>query len=135
MHVPSNYRSTQPRSTNSSRIWCLSGPQGQDFHRDHGTSEETSEPHTIRNKVRRQSGFPTFIMARRHYVRTSATHYRCGDNRNKVKTFVTSAWYHWRYAGPYFNPYLISGFASGRQTLLYSIKSMEQRELRVSARC
>ena len=46
------------------------------------------------NRVRRQSGFPTFIMAQRHYVRMSATRYRCGDNRTKVKTFVTSAWYH-----------------------------------------
>ena len=28
------------------------------------------------NRVRRQSGFPTFIMAQPHYVRTSATSYR-----------------------------------------------------------
>ena len=39
------------------------------------------------NRVRRQSGFPKFITAQRHYVRTSATRYRCGDNRTKVKTF------------------------------------------------
>ena len=30
-------------------------------------------------------------MAQRHYVRTSATRYRCGDNRTNVKTFVMSA--------------------------------------------
>ena len=46
------------------------------------------------NMVCRQRGFPTCITARRPYVRTSATCYRCGDNRTKVKTFVTSAWYH-----------------------------------------
>ena len=63
------------------------------------------------NRVRRQSGFPTFIMALRHYVRTSATRYRRGNNRTKVKTFVTSAWYHWWHAGPYFGPCLICGFA------------------------
>ena len=38
------------------------------------------------NRVRRQSGFPTFIMTQRHYVRTSAKRYGCGDNRTKVKT-------------------------------------------------
>ena len=54
----------------------------------------------IDNRVRRQSGFPTFIMARSYYDRTSATRYRCGDNRTKVKTFVTSAWYHWWHVGP-----------------------------------
>ena len=32
-----------------------------------------------------QSRFPTFIMTQRHYVRTSATRYRCGDNRTKPK--------------------------------------------------
>ena len=32
------------------------------------------------DRVRRQSGFPTFIMTWRHYVRTSVTRYRCGDN-------------------------------------------------------
>ena len=46
---------------------------------------------TTLNRVRRQSGFPTCILAQRHYVRTSPTPSRCGDNRTKVKTFVTSA--------------------------------------------
>ena len=30
--------------------------------------------------VRRQSGFPTFIMAQSYYVKTPATRYRCGHN-------------------------------------------------------
>ena len=52
-------------------------------------------------RLRRQNGFPTFVMDQRHYARTSATRYRCGDNRTKVKTFVTSAWYHWWHVGPH----------------------------------
>ena len=61
-------------------------------------------------------------MAQHHYnVRTSATRYRCGDNRTKVKAFVTSAWYHWRHVSPYLGPYPISGFARGRRTLLADI--------------
>ena len=77
-----------------------------------------SRSQSVLNRVRRQSGFPTFIIAQRHYVRTSATRYRCGDNRTKVKTFVTSAWYHWWHVGPCFGPYLTCGFARGRRTLL-----------------
>ena len=46
----------------------------------------------------------TFRMAQRHYIRTSATRYRCGDNRTKMKPFATSAWYHWWHVGPYFWP-------------------------------
>ena len=70
------------------------------------------------NRVRRQSGFPTFITAQRHYVRTSAMCYRCRDNHTKVKTVVMSAWYHWWHIGPYFGLYLTGRFARGRWTLL-----------------
>ena len=56
-------------------------------------------------------------MAQRHYVGMSATRYYCGDNRPKVKTFVTSAWYHWWHVGPYCGPYLICRFARGWRTL------------------
>ena len=75
---------------------------------------------TCTNRVCRQSGFPTFIMAQCHYVRMSATCCWCGDNRTKVKTFVTSAWYHWWRNGLY----LICRFARGWQTLLPQL-SME----------
>ena len=76
--------------------------------------EETTASHKVKcnyvsevelrwNRVHCQSGFQTFIMAQHHYVRTSAEHYRCSDNRIKVKTFVTSAWYHWWHVGPIFD--------------------------------
>ena len=72
----------------------------------------------LQYRVRHQSGFPTFTMAQRHYVRTSATRYQCCDNCTKVKTFVMSAWYHWWHVGPYFGLYLTCGLARGQQTLL-----------------
>ena len=72
----------------------------------------------LSNRVRRQSACPTFIMTQRHYVSTSGTRYRCADNRTKVNTFVTPAWYHWGHVGRYFGPYLICGFPRGRRTLL-----------------
>ena len=80
------------------------------------------------NRVRRQSRFPTFIMAQRRYVRMSAMRYWCSDNRTKVKTFVTSAWYHWWHAGPYFGLYLICRFARGRRTLFKDLVYSPSRD-------
>ena len=54
---------------------------------------------TRANRVRCQSRFPMFIMAQCQYIRMSAMQYRCRDNCTNVKTFVTSAWYHWWHAG------------------------------------
>ena len=79
------------------------------------------------NRVRRQSGFPTFIMAQRHYVRMSATRYRCGDNRTKVKTFVTSAWYHWWHDGPYFGLYLTAYLLANGEPCYLPIDSSSMR--------
>ena len=73
-----------------------------------------------KNRVRRHSGFPTFIMAQRHHVRTSATRSRCvtiapGENLGDVS--MVSLVVRWP-VGQCFGPYLICGFARGRRTLL-----------------
>ena len=36
------------------------------------------------NRVHRQSRFPTFIMAQRHYIRMSATRYQCSDQGENI---------------------------------------------------
>ena len=61
--------------------------------------------HRTCNRVRRQTGFLTFIMTQCHYVRTSAMCYQCGDNHTKVKTLVSmvSLVAHWPIFWPVFD--------------------------------